>query len=177
MHRKGISKEVIAKAINKKESTVVNILQQSRHYRAITQKRKKQSTYNKNEILNKARSKMFRLESEFRDYAASEMAKVFDFVQTEVGIPKTKRRIDVVVTHGLWRFGIELKNGNRTARLDQALGQAIIKCHALGGLIPVCCIPDDIVADKVFIDGCKHAGVIAGRLCECINEIKIKCCI
>jgi transposase len=174
--RQGLSKKEIAAAIGRKESAVTGWLHNSKGYRRISKARLEKSKWQEKERLNKSSSALFVYEHEFRDYAAVEMKKLFNRVETEVNIPNSLRRIDIVITDGLWRFGLEMKNGNRTARMDQTLGQAIVKCHALGGLIPVCCYPDDIVADKVFLSGCRSVGVIAGTMTDCINEMLAKCC-
>ncbi len=144
-------------------------------YRRRTEARLAASTWNKEEAARNAVSSEFRKESDFRAHAAKAMRGVFHTVKEEVPVWGVRRRIDIVVEQGLWRFGVELKNGNRTARLDQTLGQAIVKCHAMGGMQPVCCVPDDVQPDKVFVDGCRSVGAIAGTLTECIKAMQESC--
>lgn len=173
--KRGTSIYEIEKTINIPEGSGSGFLLKSKGYRNKTKKRKDKSTWHSKEVAVNARSGMFRLEHEFRDWAALEASKHFDKVDVEVSIPNSRRKIDMVVSHGLWTFGIELKNENRTARLDQTLGQAIIKCFSLGNLIPVCCVPDDLQIDDVFKKGCMHAGVMAGTFTSCINQMFVKC--
>lgn len=176
MWRHGECTDAIAKACGWCAGSVSGRLLESKAYKRITMSRKSTSKWYENESNRNARSKSFRLESHFRDHAQKEFASVFDDVRVEVVIPGTRRKIDVLVCDGLFRYGVELKNGNRTARLDQTLGQAIVKCHALGGLSPVCVVPDDVKCDKVFLKGCASVGVIAGTLSECLTQMRVRCC-
>ena len=175
MYRSGTVLMDIEDAIGWKQGTASGILARySRIYRKMTGKKKSQSRWHQKEVRYNARSSMFRKESDFRKYAAMIMARIFTDVNQEVGIPGTRRRIDLVVSDGLFRFGIELKNGNRTARLDQTLGQALIKCAALN-LIPVCIVPDDVQPDKVFLHGCARYSVLSGTLTNVIDQMRLTC--
>ncbi len=175
MWRAGAVLDEVAAVLGWAPGSASGHMLQSRGYRRRTKKRKAGSRWYSGEAERNARSKQFRLETEFSLHAAEKLSEVFDDVRREVCIPGTRRKIDVVVTHGLWRFGVELKNGNRTARLDQTLGQAIIKCNALGRLTPVCCVPDDVTPDHVFLAGCRSVGAIAGTLKECIESMAASC--
>jgi len=173
----GASVVDVERAVGWRCNTGPSLLREySKQYRKKTQATLMHSTWHADEAAKNHRSQTFRKEEDFREHAAAEMAKVFDVVEQEVGIHKTRRRIDIVVSHGLFRFGVELKNGNRTARLDQTLGQALIKCASLD-ILPVCAIPDDVHPDEMWLYGCDKYGVIAGRLSGVIREMCAKCCI
>lgn len=176
MWRRGVSLREIGTQIGWKESGVPSRLRQSYGYRIKTANRMHNSKWHEVEATRNARSMKFRRESDFLAHAVLEFKARFDSVEPEVAVPGTRRRIDLVVTDGLFRFGVELKNGNRTARLDQTLGQAIVKCAALGGLKPVCVVPDDVRPDKVFLHGCEAAGAIAGRLSDVVERMRLMCC-
>jgi len=168
--RKGASIQTIEERLEWKEGTGSGKMLRSAGYRKSTEKRKNGSVWHEVEAGFNARSQQFRLERDFRDHAVNVLSGCFEYVRPEVSIPGTRRKIDIVVKHGLHSFGIELKNGNRTARLDQTLGQALVKCAALK-LIPVCAVPDDIRMDKVFLNGCKATNVIAGTISEVVYEM------
>ena len=173
MWRKGQSFDLISEVTGYR--SISGLLNQSKAYRRISQKRMKESEWRRKETKLNAKSSMFKKEEDFRKYAAKELKKHFPCVMQEVSIPESRRKIDLVVEDGLFRFGIELKNGNRTAGMDQALGQALLKCSFLGGLSPVVAVPDDIEIDDIFLTGCKKLGVIAGTLSQVIQQISIKC--
>ena len=176
MWRKGAGIEAIADAIGVKRQSICGFMLQSRAYRRNVKRRRNASKWHEIEGERNARSKMFRVEAIFREHAAKAFEDHGFTVRQEVVIPGTRRRIDLVVESGIFRFGVELKNGNRTARLDQTLGQAIVKCNALGGIIPVCAVPDDVMCDKVFLSGCLSIGAIAGTVTQCLSEICVRCC-
>jgi len=176
MWRHKQSKDAIAEAVGVSLSVVNTLLWRSAAYRRLAAKRKARSTWHETEITHNARSKEFRAESHFRSHAVALFESRMFNVREEVWIPGTKRRIDLIVESGLFRFGVELKNGNRTARLDQTLGQAIVKCHAFGGLIPVCAVPDDVKCDKVFLAGCASVGAIAGTVTDCLKAMLVRSC-
>lgn len=172
MWRAGKTFKEIADATGHK--SVSGLLLQSKAYKRISQRRISESSWSKGEIQCNAQSKMFKTETHFRIYAASELQKHFPSVRQEVLIPGSRRKIDIVVEDGLFRFGIELKNGNRTARMDQALGQALLKCAFLGGISPVVAVPDDVAIDRLFLKGCDKLNVIAGTLSHVIAAISLK---
>jgi len=174
MWRAGMSSEDISTATGYK--SVSGFLRRSKPYQRITKKRMEASAWKAKEIKYNAKSSLFKSEEQFREYAARELDKHFPCVMQEVQIPGSRRKIDLVAGDGLFRFGIELKNGNRTARMDQALGQAMIKCTFLGGLVPVVAVPDDIQIDGLFLKASVKLGVIAGTLSQVIQQISIKCC-
>jgi len=174
MWRAGRTSEDISTATGYK--SVSGFLRNSKPYQRITKKRMEASAWKAKEIEYNAKSSLFKSEEQFREYAAKELDKHFPCVMQEVQIPGSRRKIDLVVEDGLFRFGIELKNGNRTARMDQALGQAMIKCTFLGGLVPVVAVPDDIQIDALFLKASVKLGVIAGTLSQVIQQISIKCC-
>jgi hypothetical protein len=175
MWKRGASTEQIAVACGRKTENVSGFLLESKAYRKKTETRKSLSKWHEGEAARNHHSNTFRLESDFLKHAAQTFAQQFESVKKERKISGTRRKIDMEVSSGLWRFGVELKNGNRTARLDQTLGQAIVKCNALGGIIPVCCVPDDVRMDRVFLEGCASVGAIAGTLSDCINQMKMVC--
>lgn len=175
MWRNGATTQEITTELGIKEPSFSSFMRGSKGYRRKTSERIKKSRWHETETTRNARSKAFRIESEFRRYAAGLFERNGFHVREEVPIPGTRRRIDLIVQDGVFRFGIELKNGNRTARLDQTLGQAIVKCNAFGGLIPVCAVPDDVRCDKVFLAGCASVNAIAGTATECLNQIRIRC--
>jgi hypothetical protein len=174
MWRAGKTFEQIAEATGYK--AVSGFLLQSKVYKRISKRRLSESTWNKKEIECNAQSKTFKTETHFRIYAASELQKHFPRVMQEVSVPGSRRKIDIVVEDGLFRFGIELKNGNRTARMDQALGQALFKCAFLGGISPVVAVPDDVPIERLFLKGCEKLNVIAGTLSQVIEAISLKRC-
>lgn len=176
MWRSGKSTEDIALYFKCKEGYVLSALHSIKSYRNRSRKRKTNSTWYDSERLRNARSGQFRLETDFLKHAKQKFSEVFSNVKHEVSIPKSKRKIDLVIDEGLFRFGVELKNGNRTARLDQTLGQAIVKCVALGGLTPVCVVPDDVRPDDVFLNGCASIGAVAGTLTQVIEKLRARCC-
>lgn len=148
----------------------------SKAYRRRAKLRKTMSRWYETESGRNARSSVFREECQFRGYVADVFRRSFGRVDVEKIIPGTRRRIDLFVEHAGLRFGVELKNGNRTARLDQTLGQALIKCAALGaGIIPVCAVPDDVRPDKVFLHGCSAYGAIAGKISEVVVRMHEVC--
>lgn len=168
--RNGASLQTIEESLGWKNGTGSGKMLKSSIYRKLTNKRKFGSSWHEAECDFNARSKQFRLESDFRNHAVGILSERFEYVKPEVSIPGTRRKIDIVVKHGLHSFGIELKNGNRTARLDQTLGQALVKCAALN-LIPVCAVPDDIRMDKVFLNGCKRTNAIAGTISQVVTQM------
>ena len=174
MWRSGKSESEIAEATGYK--SVSGFLCRSKQYKRISRKRMEQSKWRASEIECNAKSATFKKEEHFREYAAKELEKHFPCVMQEVQIPGSRRKIDLIVEDGLFRFGIELKNGNRTARMDQALGQAMVKCTFLGGLAPVVAVPDDIQIDAMFLKASAKLGVIAGTLSQVIQQISLKCC-
>lgn len=174
MWRAGKPGEDIAAATGYK--SVSGFLRNSKPYRRISKRRRTESAWHKSEVESNAKSRTFKTETHFREHAAKELEKHFPCVMQEVRIPGSRRKIDLVVKDGLFRFGIELKNGNRTARMDQALGQAMIKCTFLGGFVPVVVVPDDVQIDALFLKASVRLGVIAGTLSQVIQQISLKCC-
>jgi len=172
--RVGHSLDHVAVACGYKRSAVSSHLLKSKAYARRTKQRKAVSKWHDAEATRNARSQEFRIEADFRQHAASVLSGQFQSVTQEVSIPGTRRKIDIVVSDGLFRFGLEIKNGNRTARLDQTLGQALVKCAVLQ-MIPCCVVPDDIVPDKVFMHGCKTYGAIAGTLTQVIQQMRATC--
>jgi hypothetical protein len=174
MWRAGKTESEIAEAVGYKSA--MHILRTSKQYRMKTSKRLARSKHKQAERARNARSKTFATETAFRQYATQEMAKLFPRVRQEVHVGSgVGRRIDMVVESGLFRFGIELKVGNRTARMDQALGQALLKCASLGGLAPVVAVPDDVPLDNLFLSACKRFGVMAGTLTSVMCEMAKSC--
>jgi hypothetical protein len=173
MHRRGMTKDEIAITIGVDVSSVDGFLLQSRQYKKISQKRLKKSRYYDTEVGQNKRSALFRNEKQFSDYAERCFSGVFDVVEREVVLPGTRRRIDLVVRAGVFVFGVELKATSRTSRIDQLIGQCLVKCNRLQ-MTPVCAIPDDLSIDSVALEACKKYGVIVGTLRDVIQKMKEK---
>ena len=116
---------------------------------------------------------MYASEKQFSDAMKVVLADAFDDVVMERKVTDNGdlRRVDAFVTDGLFRYAVEMKTHNRTARMDQCLGQALVKAYHLNAT-PVCLFPDDVRIDKTFSEAAAHYGVMVASESDVVAQIK-----
>ena len=120
------------------------------YYKKLSKKRKANSEWRKRERKVGSSSKIFKKESDFRDYI-SEMLKG----EVEVSLNGVSgRRCDVVASLGGELFAIECKTSTRTKDVDTAIGQAILSAFMLG-MKPAIAFPSDCHLDNDANECCK----------------------
>jgi len=179
--RRGESIKDIAITLGRSETNVLQRLAISKRYRAASKNRRRDSKWKKVEVRDAWRSSEYPHEDSFTLYLRGEWAERFDCVQPEAAVEAQPasgrgRRLDFLIEHNGLRFGVEAKVTRRTSRLDQCLGQAILKSHLVGA-IPVCVVPDDINPDQAWIDACSAHAVIAGKAADVTRDMLKKCAI
>jgi transposase len=171
--RSGNHIKQIAKMFGRSESWVHSRAIYCRGYKKKSRQRIAESKWRSMEQRSRCQSAKYKNEKTFSDCVYNQVKDNFDVVKREEPASNhgDMRRVDLFVMDGLFRYAIELKNTNRSARSDQCFGQALVKAVQMNA-IPVCVWPDDVRIDIVIKQAAKHYGCIVCNESELICSIK-----
>jgi len=158
------SNAAVAKYLHEPETTTHKYLSKSNAYKKQQHLKGHTSKWRKGELRNGARSKLFDTERQFMGTIVHVIKSHGGICERETKVPgETGRRIDCAASYDGADYAIEGKITNRTSRVDQCLGQVILKAKALD-MMPVCAFPSDAMPDRVFV----HTAAVLGI--KLINE-------
>jgi hypothetical protein len=121
-------------------------------YNTISKKRRDKSKYNDHLIETKEKSKLYKMESDFRDALAKEYKG-----EVEVRICG-QQRCDVVAVIGGIKYAIECKTTTRGLNIEECVGQALFASYHLK-LKPAVAFPPDTVMDEAHKEWISSMGV------------------